>query len=485
MRGLLSVLVLVAVVSDVVAAPGGAARRRREAEEQLLAGETDAALAIVEAGLREAPRDKELLLLRGHVLLRRADYEDAAAAYRAYLAAGASGTKKKGVLRILESLEQVASTFVLVKVQNGPAEVRLDTRTGKPFCVADPECRKSVMPGDHLVVIDKPGHVRVARRVLVAAAATERIELTLVEKPSALVVKTVPADADVIVDGQLTPKEVSAGEHKIEVSAAGFVGHAQTFRARGGEPVELTVTLRRGVPFTVRPLEATITIDGAPAKVVDGVLALPEGAKQITVSAPGHYPATVGLPVERVAVSLRPLVASLVLEGGEEGALVVVDNEPRGTLPLPAPLELTPGEHAIEVRAADKRVVRGKAQISAGQQAVMYVEARQRPRYAAWTMGAVTVGGLAATGIFGFLALRNMNDYDERSGSPGVSRSDAELRKLEKDGDRYALYADISMGVTAVAMVTSMILFRFEGRRAAGHIDLRAAPGGVELSGSF
>ncbi len=462
-----------------------AERKHREAEEQLIAGETDAALALVEEGLAAAPRDKDLLLLRGHVLLRRGDYEAAATAYRVYLAAGATGRNKREVGRILESLDQVSTTTLVVRVTNGPAEVRLDTRTGRPMCTASPECKKGVIPGDHLVVVDRPGFVRVTRRVVVEAAATETVEVTLVPRPSPLVVKVTPARATVTVDGAPAGKELAAGEHTLAVTHPGHLRHVQTVRAEGGEPIELEVTLRPGIPITVSPPTAAIAVDGKAVEIVDGMLPIESGARQVVASAPGYHPLTVELPAASLALLLRPLGAYLLVAGGTDGATVVVDGEPRGTLPLARPLELEPGEHTVEIRRQGRPSLRRTAVLAANQESTLHLQAARGPRTKAWISAGVMLAGLGAGTYFGTQALAKMEDYDARATDHGVGVADEMQLALEDDGSREALIADISFGVAAVAMVASIYFFRTEGRKAAGRIEVRPVPGGLGVSGSF
>lgn len=63
---------------------------------------------------------------------------------------------------------------------------------------------------------------------------------------------------------------------------------------------------------------------------------------------------------------LRARVGSIVVEADVEGAIVELDGREVGTTPLPRALVLAPGEHSLELRAPDARVVTKKVRVTAG-----------------------------------------------------------------------------------------------------------------------
>src|SRR5262249_6194547 len=144
---------------------------------------------------KAAPRDLELLLLRGHVLLKLSDYAGALEAYRTYLGAGATGGNRRGVERIVTNLGKITSTFLHVIVENGPAQVYVDTKPAKPFGVAAPECQKGIVPGDHLIILDRPGFGGATQRVSVDPNSTVPVRKPILERASPLALQLEPADA--------------------------------------------------------------------------------------------------------------------------------------------------------------------------------------------------------------------------------------------------------------------------------------------------
>jgi hypothetical protein len=488
MRALCVVAALL-LTAPAVAAPSEAGEKLRQAREQLIAGEPEAALALVDAGLAAAPSDKELLLLRGHVLVQLSDYQGALAAYRRYLESGARGGNRREVVRIIDSLESASTTFLEVNVENGPAEVRVDARAGKPFCVASPSCKRGIMPGDHLVIVERPGFQRVARRVEVVAAAVTPLQLTLVEKPSPFRIAVIPTDATVTVDGAPAPAEVAPGEHTVEVRRAGYLPLAGKLRAALGKPIQLEVGLEVGIPVEVTPPEASLTVDGQPVTIVEGMV--PAG-RVIAARAPGYRTVSVTVPAavsagQPVRITLTPAGAMLAIAGAPDGALLRVDGSPRGYLPLETPLALDPGEHTVEVSLDGRLPYRERVAVEPSQQTTVRLDGlRRRTKTKTFIASAVMVGGFATGSVFGFLALDREEQYNARAQAPEIARNDPTLVALGKEADRYALIADVSFAASLVGLVAGIYFARTEGRGVSeARIEVRPLPGGVALSGRF
>ncbi len=460
------------MAAPAAAAPRSAREAAKVAQEKLLGDETDAALTVVEEGLALWPKSKELLLLRGHVLLKMTDYGAALDAYMKYLDAGATGGNRREVLRIVESLKSVTSTFLQVTVKNGPANVYIDARGGKPFCVADPTCKRGVVPGDRLVVIDRPGFKRVSEQTFIPANQVTAIEKTLVEKPSTLAVKVTPADAAVEVDGAPAPREVAPGQHTVVARREGFVSARQTVTAAEGKPVELAIALAPGVAVAVTPADAKLFVDGAEAAMVDGLLPLPgRGAHEVIARAPGYRERGATVPAERPAgyrLTLTLEAAGALLrgvEGAPAGAALFIDGQPRGPLPLTTPLELAAGEHTIEVSAEGYLPFRRSATFGERQVAVVQLSDLRQPRKTkAWIAGGIAVTGIAVGSVFGILALKKMSDYNDLATQAGVTHMTQDLLDLESAGKRNAVIADVSLGIGLVALGASIYWFGTEGK---------------------
>jgi hypothetical protein len=422
LRALLVVLVTFLAAAAAAAPPGrGAAEKRRQAEEQLLDGDADAALATVEEGLALAPKDRDLLLLRGHALVRLGEFDKATEAYKAYLASGATGRNRRDVQGILDSLAQASSTFLRVVVKNGPGDVRIDSRTGRVACASATECKKAVMPGDHLVVVDREGKDRVTKRVVVEPRTVQTVELALPVRASPLVIRTRPPGATVKVDELEPPDEIAPGQHTVVATLSGFITRTETFRAEAGVPVTLELTLEP-------------------------------------------------VPRARVRVADPPPGSILFVDGNERSA--------------DATVEVAPGTHTIEVEVPGaKRRFRRTADVAGGMVATVELPA-SRPRIKAWVSAGVMVAGLATGTIFGLRALDQMKKYDDRKAMPGTVQTDATQRGFSDTGKRDALITDVAFGASVVAMGLSIYWFRTEGR-VRGGVEVRPFAGGAQVSGSF
>ena len=151
----------IAATEVAMAAPPANVTAQYQLATQLDAsGEYEKALVSVDEGLALAPKDLPLLGLKGAVLLKLHDYTGALAAYRAYLAAGATGANRRDAEKIVSSLRDVQSTFLEISLANGPAAVYLDLKTQGVFCTAAPSCRKPVLPGQYKVIAERDGFER-------------------------------------------------------------------------------------------------------------------------------------------------------------------------------------------------------------------------------------------------------------------------------------------------------------------------------------
>src|SRR5690349_22945150 len=123
--------------SHVAAGPNTADSFKRAA--QLAADdENDQALTVIEQGLAGAPKDLQLLGLKGAILLKQRDYPGALAAYQAYLAAGSKGANRREAQKIVDNLKAAKSTFIEVVLASGAADIYLDTKSTGVFCKAAP-----------------------------------------------------------------------------------------------------------------------------------------------------------------------------------------------------------------------------------------------------------------------------------------------------------------------------------------------------------
>jgi hypothetical protein len=326
--GALVIFVIAAVASPAAAQPTASGLY---AEASQLAGEGryDQALEVIGKGLELDPDHIDLRRLRGEVMLQKRDFEGALAAYESFLEANPRGANRRKAAKIVRDLQAVKRTFVHLKVDEGPATVYIDSKTLGVFCVADPECKKGMLPGSYELIIERDGFVPERVELQVELNKTARLEKALVAKPSILTVTTRPADAQVSVDGKPTAPgqreiEVAPGDHVVTVTAPGFAAAEKKVTAARGEPVVLEMALPERIPVTITPEGAALTLDGEPIDLEDGVLEIAaDGADHVLVArAKGYQEATHTIAASRapgqtiaLALTAVPAPSPMVVAG--------------------------------------------------------------------------------------------------------------------------------------------------------------------------
>lgn len=503
---------LVLAGAPVLAGDAKAAKaKHKEAAALVTDGDYARALAVIDEGLALDPGNLALLQLRAATLFELRDYEAALAAYEAFLAAGPKGANKRAAQRIVANLEAARTTTLDLTItgatEDDPATVYLDTKSLGVFCVAAPRCTRGMLPDDYKLIVERPGFKKMTEKVTVKAGQTLALERGLLEDPSALRVTAAATggggvpDAIAVLDGKEVGApplqlEVAAGDHTLELRAAGHVTERVTFTARRGQPVELAVALRRLVAIAVNVEGAEVLVGDAPATYQDGALVLPDGAVTLTVRADGYRVQTLEVPAARpegyrLDVALAPAPAPLSVEGAPPGAVISVDGRRVGVAPLTAPVEVEQGAHTVTVTAAGRATLQTRVEV--GSPAPLVFEVERMPstrRVWTWVAAAGTGAALVSWGAFGAMALGRESDYAARAGEPGVTPSDEMLTSLAADGDRFATIADVSMVAAVVGAGAATWLFLREGKGAAeGRITPIVAAGrdggAVGLQGSF
>ncbi len=311
------------------AAPCRSLSRTKLAEATALAVEESyiAAQAVIDEGLACDPRNTDLLHLRAKMSLDRLDFAGALAAYKALLQAGLGSANRRKVQAIIQMLSPARSTFVEVAL-NVPADVYVGGKELGKACDAASVCRLSLLPGTYHVFIERPSFKPVRHVIRVRRDQTVTITQELEELSSPLALSVTPADAVVMLDGEVwrpgAPDEVTevtelrAGEHELRVWREGYFAHETKISAHLGTPIALSIDLAERVPVSVSPLGARLLLDGKPVElrgravrlseadrriVAQGALRLPAERRahtlEIVVEAEGYQPMTVTLPADR------------------------------------------------------------------------------------------------------------------------------------------------------------------------------------------
>ncbi len=467
----------------------------REAQKLAAVDDNDKALVLIDQGLATAPKDLQLLELEGTVRLKLRDYEGALSAYQAYIDAGATGANRRTAQRIVASLGVVRSTGVDIAVTNGPASIYFDSKSLGVLCVAEPECKKGIVPGDYKVIAERAGFEKWTGRIAVTAKHVAKLAITLVEKPSAVTIAVAQPGAVVTVDGKSItgPAALSlpGGDHQLAVELAGFATEHRTFAAHEGQPVALAITLVPVVPIrTSTPAE--LTLDGARLVVEQGAAPLPPGEHVLVAHADGFHDARVTVPATRdadyrIALELAPIGALVDVAGAPAGTAVMVDGKVLATTPLAAPLEVPAGTHEVELHPRGFLPWRERRAFPGNQPAHLRL-AKLRPeskKHTYMTAGG-TVLALALGGLTGAAALHERDLFAARAASPGVTAGDPQLHAFHDRGDRYAILADAAFGLGIVGIAATTYLWTHEGRgESEGSVHFGVGVGTAMLSGRF
>jgi hypothetical protein len=127
------------------------------------------------------------------------------------------------------------------------AQVQLDGRAAglTPLSLA------GLNPGQHLVVLSKPGYAVESRTVAVYSASRETLAVNLSQLASVASIASDPPGASIIIDGRDTGKTTPAklvvgqGNHSLEVRKAGYMEASASMALNPGETFQFQPTLKQ------------------------------------------------------------------------------------------------------------------------------------------------------------------------------------------------------------------------------------------------
>ncbi|MES1174233.1 MAG: TonB-dependent receptor [Myxococcales bacterium] len=135
-----------------------------------------------------------------------------------------------------------------VRVQ-GPAgaSVRVDAENVPSVCQAP--CEVNVTPGQHTIILEKPGHRTLHMPVSISANAVSAMNPDMVPETGTLVVNSDERDAEVLIDGSVegfTPAliNVPVGAHRVRVFSQGFLPYNRNVQIRASQQTVLKVELQ-------------------------------------------------------------------------------------------------------------------------------------------------------------------------------------------------------------------------------------------------
>lgn len=226
--------------------------------------------------------------------------------------------------------------------------------------------RYLLRPGRYTVVAEKSGYQRLTAPIEVTAADDNPVfSFELTERPGRLTVRSQPAEATVLIDGEevgrtpLTSVPVAAGEHAVTVRAMGYQVYHTDLAIEGKDVLQtLEVDLEPAsapVTFRSQPSGASVLVDGDVRGTTPLTTELAAGSRQVRLRLKGHEPwertvdVVAGQAQELPVVRLAPASARLRITSDPDGANVTVADEFRGRTPVTIAL---PPEQVTTIRLA-------------------------------------------------------------------------------------------------------------------------------------
>lgn len=175
--------------------------------------------------------------------------------------------------------------------------------------------------------------------------------------------------------------------------------------------------------------------------------------------------------VEKKIAELRSTPSMIVLTTTPAGAQVALDGSDTGKL-TPVELIVTPGAHKVEVKLDGYLPIAENLEIKIGGRHELQIELQNAPppppppppvvkvtppppvrkdtdpTAALWVTSIVGAAGLVTGTVLGFMVLAERSDYDAMP-----------TQKTADRGERLALFADVSFGVGAMALITGAVLY--------------------------
>lgn len=266
----------------------------RDARQRARDGELDGAQSLLVSCLLQFPDHPQLLARLTLVRLAKDDLDGALKACEGALNAGLTGANRRKIRNICRDLQVVRTTRLRIEA-NTPAKIYVDSKSYGPRCQAATVCEIGRYPSRRTrIYIEAEGFEPIDERVAVLKKRTNRAVRELLEEESVLMLTVEPEDATVEIDGKVyepgqIPRKVSAGTHSIVGDRDGFLPGEQTFEARRGKPVTLTIQLARLVPVEVTPADAELVLDGKTVALQDGKLAMSSGGAHALVARRAGY----------------------------------------------------------------------------------------------------------------------------------------------------------------------------------------------------
>jgi hypothetical protein len=448
-------------------------------------GDFAKAIEELKASVAALPNAKAYLLL-GNAYTKLGQLADAKQAFESFLKAEPKSSKKHTVENLIRELDVLGKTKLQVTSTPPGATVFLDLKAEGPRGKTPLEL--PAVPGPHRVMLDLDGYQALSVNATAVEGQSVPVVATLKAKGCELTVELSQPGASFAVDGgSPTPAPatvpVGLGKHKVTVVGQ---GKEQTVECDKEKPLKLSLVIeqsRKALLSLRAPDGAKILVDGKEASAADArKLEVDPGEHVIDVTRQGNAPwhlSVVARPGEKVDLEPRLDVGG----GGATGievvaepanAVITVDGAPAASGTV---VPLSPGDHAVDVRAPGHHAFARTVPIVAGEKA--HLEARLEPK-SRFPLGLGLGLVVLAIGAETVALVGHGRAGREIAGSTNYNTwHDTELG------------GHISAGVLAAGAIASLGIFFWQWRSGEGaaptRIGAAATPGGgaLTITGSF
>lgn len=216
-------------------------------------------------------------------------------------------------------------------------------------------------PGEHLIVVNKPGYHEARRTVALTRGQRATLDLKLEPVFGLVLVHSTPPGAEAQIAGAdrgktpLLIHDLPLGEYRMRLALPGYIPKELALSLKDRTPIKIATTLTSDTATLVlnsTPSDAKVTLNGIARGTTPCTLdRIPAGDNVLTLESDGHefYTQTLKLSAgekQELTAVLQPIPAELTVVSIPTKARVYVNNQFRGEAPVSLQ-KLEPGTYSI------------------------------------------------------------------------------------------------------------------------------------------
>ena len=240
-------------------------------------------------------------------------------------------------------------------------------------CGNTPATIAPIAPGEHLLVVRKPGYREARATVISRAGERLAVELKLEELKGLVLVQSSPAGADVKLDGahigktSLFSHDFPLGERQLQISLPGYLSKTVNLKVEDRTPVKVEADLLSDSAELLvesSPTGAVVTMDNSMIGTTPLTLAkAPTGKHTLELTLRGHSSAQHEITLQagekqKISANLKPLPGKLTVLSRPAGARIYLGDQFKAETPFSA-TNIPSGQYVIraELRGYDPQTM--------------------------------------------------------------------------------------------------------------------------------